>query len=75
MDLIFSVAASEKHCWIRLKVVPAEYPTMHTFPLRTLAPFAREHSLLSAVHNILKMEVKQSLTFWVEGKFEDNVSN
>ena len=30
--------------------------------LRTLAPFVHEHSLLSAVHNILKMEVKQSLT-------------
>ncbi len=32
-------------------------------PLRTLAPFVREHSLLSTVHNILKMEVEQSLSF------------
>ena len=28
--------------------------------LRTLAPFVREHSLLSTDHDILKMEVKQS---------------
>ncbi len=31
--------------------------------LRTLAPFVREHSLLSTVHNIFKMEVEQPLTF------------
>ncbi len=31
--------------------------------LRILAPFVCEHSLLSTVRNILKMEVEQSLTF------------
>ena len=44
-------------------------------PIRTLAPFVHEHSLLSTVHNIFKMEVEPNGGFGVEGKFKDNVSS
>ena len=53
-----SSSACNSYCQDSLHQCPMPINTDQC-QLSTLAPFVREHSLLSTVHNILKMEVEQ----------------